>query len=485
MSSAGSSEVRPDHPLVYEINTRVWLRELGTDLARVQSGEIDRLAQLGFDYLWLMGVWRTGPPGRAVALAHAGCRVDYDAALPGWSEADVIGSPYAVSEYRVADELGGPDGLAAFRERLRARGVGLILDFVPNHLALDHPWVAAHPEWFVHRPLADAAGRDDGFPVGDRWLAFGRDPYFPPWTDTVQLDHRHPGLRAALVHELRRVADQCDGVRCDMAMLVLRDIFARTWADWPAPDMPASGELWPTAVQGARERHPTFLFLGEAYWDTEWRLQQLGFDHLYDKRLYDRLRDLDPAAVRAHLAADGAFQRRLCRFVENHDEPRAAAVWPGGRLRAALVAALTLPGMRLLHDGQLEGRRDRVPVQLARRAAESPDPEIATLHAGLVAALRSEPLRRGAWRLVDVDVVDTLNILAWVWDAGRFGQALCVVNLSDRPTSVRVPLPLAGLADRVVRLEDHLGSATVELADANSGVRLDLSAWDARVYAIR
>jgi glycosidase len=461
--------VRTDHPLVYEVNTRVWLGELGINLAGVPEGEIDRLAGWGVDYVWLMGVWQTGARGRAIARREPGLRAAYDAALRGWTEDDVVSSPYAVAGYHVADELGGPTALATFRERLAHKGIGLILDFIPNHLALDHPWVAEHPEWFVH--------------AADGQIAHGRDPYFPAWTDTAQLDHRHPGLRTALTDELVRIADQCDGVRCDMAMLVLREVFERTWSGWPAPGHQTAGEFWSAAIPAVRSKHPIFLMLGEAYWDTEWRLQQLGFDYLYDKRLYDRLADHDAPAARAHLRADDAFQRRLCRFVENHDEARSATVWPGDRLRAALVAGLTLPGLRLVHEGQVEGRRRRLPVQLARRADEPPDPQSATLHAGLFAALATAPFRRGVWRLVDqVDIVDTL---AWVWDAGRFGQAICVAHLSDRPAQVRVHLPLLGLADRTVGLEDHLGSPPIELADASQGVPLDLAPWDARIYAIR
>ena len=118
-------------------------------------------------------------------------------------------------------------------------------------------------------------------------LALGRDPFFPAWPDVVQLNAFSPELRAAVVETLRAIADQCDGVRCDMAMLVMNDTFAKTWDD-RGGERPAD-DYWPTVISAVRQTHPDFRFLAEAYWDLEWELQQQGLDFCYDKRLYDRL----------------------------------------------------------------------------------------------------------------------------------------------------------------------------------------------------
>jgi hypothetical protein len=444
-----------DHPLVYEINTRVWLRELGrASLADVPDAALRRLS--AFDYVWLMGVWQTGPEARARALAQEALRQGYDAARPDWRAGDVAASPYAVADYRVADELGGPAGLAALRARLARRGVGLLLDFVPNHLGLDHPWASSHPERFVRRP--------------DGSIEHGRDPYFPSWDDTLQLDHRRPETRAAAIELLRGVAAQCDGVRCDMAMLVLWDVFEGTWGGgW------MGGELWAEAIPRIRKQHPGFLFLAEAYWDLEYRLQRLGFDYTYDKRLYDRLRHADADAVANHLLADEAFARRCCRFLENHDEARAAAAFPPERHRAAAVVALTLPGMRLLHDGQLEGRTRPLPVQLLARSPEPPDRDLAAFYARLVAAAP----RRGAWRRLDPPP----PVLAWTWDAGRVGQSLVVVNYGPEASTAWLNVGLLGLAGRPVELWDRLSDErwTVD-GDALGDLELTLAPWEARLF---
>src|SRR5690606_525853 len=121
-----------------------------------------------------------------------------------------------------------------------------------------------------------------------------------------------------------------------------------------------------------RAEHPDLLFIAEVYWDLEWALQQQGFDYTYDKRLYDRLRAADARPARDHLHAEMAYQERLLRFIENHDEPRAAAAFGVQRSMAAAVLSFTVPGARLLHDGQLEGRTVKTPVQLGRRMAEPP-----------------------------------------------------------------------------------------------------------------
>ena len=195
----------------------------------------------------------------------------------------------------------------------------------------------------------------------------GAIPNFPGWPDTLQLDYANPALQAAKTAELLAIAEQCDGVRCDMAMLVLPEIFRRTWGRAPAP-------FWPTAIAAVRRAHPGFTFLAEAYWDLEWDLQQQGFDYCYDKRLYDRLHNADAGALRAHLAAGLDYQDRLARFLENHDEPRAAASFPWPQHRAAATVTYFAPGLRFFHQGQLTGARVHVPVHLCRGPVEAPDP---------------------------------------------------------------------------------------------------------------
>jgi hypothetical protein len=315
-------------------------------------------------------------------------------------------------------------------------------------VAPDHDWVALRPACF----LRDERGA----------LLCGKDPYFPPWPDTAQLDLRLAATRAALVEALVGVAARCDGVRCDMAMLVLDDVFRRTWAAHPPAvgEAEARGELWAEAIDAVRKEHPAFLFIAEAYWDLEWRLQLLGFDYTYDKSLYDRLSHASAPSIRAHLTATPDYQRRSVRFVENHDEPRVAAVLPPDRRRAAAVIAATVPGMRLFHHGQLEGRTIRASVHLARAAEEPVDEGCLAFYERLFAALRRPVLRSGSFATLKPDGPGGDAFVAYRWDAvghdSDQAPLVVVVNFGPARAACRVPLDLAGIGGRPVILADRM-----------------------------
>ncbi|OGL59523.1 MAG: hypothetical protein A3J27_12405 [Candidatus Tectomicrobia bacterium RIFCSPLOWO2_12_FULL_69_37] len=466
----------PANPLLYEINARVWLRELAGGgaplrLDRIPEDAILRLKEEGWNALWLMGVWAASPAGVRIARDHPGLREEYLRALPGLREEDVIGSPYAVGAYRAAPDLGGDEALLRLRERLAVHGLRLVLDFVPNHLARDHPWAAERPEVFVQGTEEDLARAPSDFfrgPEG-RVLAHGRDPNFPGWSDTVQINYASPAARERMRGELVRIASLCDGVRCDMAMLLLPDVIERTWGGRLGPG-PVQESFWPEAIAAVRALHPGFLFIAEAYWGREAELQEQGFDYTYDKWLYDRLRAGDPAAVRAHLGASVGYQRRCARFIENHDEERAARAFGGGRWLPAAAAAFGAPGLKLFHEGQLEGRKVRLPVQLARRPPEPPDPEIGEGYRRLVAFLREPLLRAGDFSLPEVRPagpggVSSGQVIALLWGppAGSTlrQRALIAANLGGSPACARIPLSSA------------LGAAAWVLEDRWDGSRYE------------
>jgi hypothetical protein len=416
----------PVSPSIYEINTWVWLgdltRKYGTliTLDSVPPAEWDALAQWGFDAVWLMGVWERSPEGARIAREHTGLQADYRRALPDYTEDDVIGSPYCIRRYEVDLWLGGREGLAVARKALTNRGMQLLLDFVPNHTARDHSWVDQHPDCYIQGTTSEAANRDAFFERNGHVIALGRDPYFPPWTDVAQLNAFHPALREAATRTLVDIAGQCDGVRCDMAMLLINRIFTGTWANRAGPQPPV--EFWPGVISAVKASNPEFLFVAEAYWGLEWELQQQGFDFCYDKRLYDRLTQGDAPSIRAHLGADLGYQRKLVRFLENHDEPRAATM-PLGRRRAAAVAIATLPGAKLWHEGQFEGRKIKLPVQLGRRPDEPVDTGLQEFYCALLPIVRK---CGGDWRLSDEG---DSRLLAWEWASGE----RTVVNFSTEP----------------------------------------------------
>ncbi|WP_436521388.1 alpha-amylase family glycosyl hydrolase [Actinoplanes sp. HUAS TT8] len=479
----------PAAPAIYEIDTWPWLtglaRRLGrpVTLANVPAWVWDEVATRGMDAVWLMGVWERSPAGLAVARVNDGLQRAFRHALPDLTPEDVVGSPYCVRRYRADERLGGPAGLAVARAELRKRGLRLILDYVPNHVAPDHPAVTRHPDWFIQGTETDLADDPTGwFHAGGRVIAHGRDPYFPPWPDVAQLNAFSPGMREATLAGMTDIAEQCDGMRCDMAMLLTNDIFARTWGRYAGP--PPEAEFWPDLIGRLRERHPEVVLIAEVYWDTEWLLQQQGFDFCYDKRLYDRLAHEDAAAVREHLAAGRDYQDRLIRFLENHDEPRAAASMPAGRNRAAAVAMATLPGAALWHDGQFEGRRTHLPVFLGRYPDEPVDPGLRDFHHRLIEVAAS--VRQGEWRLLPTlgwpDNPSHRDLLAWSWDS-----ALVVVNFSWHASQGRVELPWPGLAGRAWRITDRMDGRVFERSGselATDGLYVDLPPWGFHVLTL-
>ncbi|MDT7807724.1 MAG: hypothetical protein QOJ70_1537 [Acidobacteriota bacterium] len=489
----------PKYPTVYEINAWVWLSELSRmhgkplTLGDVPQSELERVAEYRFDALWLMGVWERSPGARQISRTHPELLEEYRRTLPCYTEADVVGSPYAVRGYRVDPALGGDEGLARLRARLRELGLRLVLDFIPNHMAIDHPWVKEHPERLVQGDAESLereprnyfrAGDDDGARV----FAYGRDPYFDGWPDTVQLDYRRAETRGAMSDALLSIAVKCDGVRCDMAMLVTRDIFLRTWGgEFDAPGT----EFWPEAVGGVKAEHPDFLLMAEVYWDMEYELQRQGFDFAYDKRLYDRLLTDDATAVRAHLRAELSYKSRLVRFIENHDERRAQEAFGPARSPAAATLALTLPGLRLLHEGQLEGWRTKLSVHLGRRPREPTDEVVSAHYRRLLAALSHAVFHDGDWRQIEPREAWAGNpgnehFVASFWTLGDDFR-LVTVNLSHERAQCYLPLDLPALAGRAWLLKDLLSEAEYTRDGdglLSSGLYLDVPAYGHHLFEI-
>jgi hypothetical protein len=479
--------VWPPYPSVYEINTWVWLAELSQKfatnitLSSVPAAEWDAIAAYGFDAVWLMGVWERSPAGITIANENQGLVDDFRRALPDFRTEDNVGSPYCVRKYAVDQRLGGPRGLAAAREELSKRGMNLILDFVPNHVALDHPWVAEHPEYFIQGD-ADDIGKDPSsfIEAGSLIYARGRDPFFPAWPDVLQLNAFSPGLRQAAIETVSSIAQQCDGIRCDMAMLFLNEIFERTW-DGRVGQRPAT-EYWADVILTVKKNYPGFLFIAEAYWDMEWQLQQLGFDFCYDKKLYDRLEHTNAENIRLHLGADPDYLGKLLRFIENHDEPRAAAVFSPEKQQAAALTIATLPGIRLFHEGQFEGRTVRLPVFLGRRPQEPGCQCLQDFYKKLLGAIDKPVFRDGQWSLCEQtgwpDNMTCRNLVAWGWlkDDDRY---LIIVNLSDQLSQSQVKVPWTDVVGKW-RLSDVISGATYERdgdAMRSPGLYVELGPW--------
>ena len=490
--------VWPHNPSFYEINTWVWLTSLSQvygktiTLRNVPDEVIKELASYKVDSIWLMGVWHRGPATRASALNYVH---EYRHALPDIRDEDVVGSAYAIHNYEVDPHLGGREGLATVRKQLAAHGMRLILDFVPNHVAVDHPWIASHPEYFITgtpQLLKDDSGNFFAAkgPKGQEIVvANGRDPYFPGWIDTAQLNGFNQDLRKQIIALLLDMASQCDGVRCDMAMLMMDDVFRNTWG-WRGVK-PLSKSYWPEIIPAIKSKYPDFLFIAEAYWSLEFAMQNEGFDFTYDKTMYDRIVAGDVNGIYAHLGAHINFLEKNVRFIENHDEPRAASEIGIERSRPAAVMICTLPGGVLLHDGQYTGRRVKLPVQIGRQPNEKLHKGLKTFYQRLLHETDHEIYRNGEWTLFTrYPACDGCegheNIIAYGW---RLGEEFRLVVINLRDTWSQAAIDLSVWANRLRRrnfqMQDvlHGTYSKYNASDLrDNGLRVDLDPYNVHIF---
>lgn len=476
---------------LFELHAPAWLarqaerfeREL--TLASAPDEAWIELAELGFDHVWVMGVWRRSPASRREARAPEAMR-RWRRALPDLRESDVLGSPYAIHDYSLDPRLGGIGDLARLRERLNRLGLGLILDFVPNHLAVDHPWVEAHPMRLVRGTGAAVERHPEWFfrgPQGELF-AHGRDPNFAPWNDTVQIDWTSAEARDALARELIRIGEVADGVRVDMAMLGLADVVDRTWSEVVARAPDAWIEPWHDILTRVRAARPGLVLIAEAYWGREPDLLKLGFDYAYDKTIYDLLVAEKVEELASYVRREPNWLDHGLHFAENHDEERAQMMFGPERARAATLAALTLPGLALVHDGQLEGAKRRAPIHLARAPRGDFTPGEEAFYRRLLAVTRDVTFRDGTWSVLDV----TPPLLAWTWRLGRDARVV-LLHASQHSATVEVDLgwALPPAIDRVVVI-DELGAGTVGVVGTGveaAPVRLHLDRWGTMVLRIQ
>lgn len=490
-----------DNPKLYEINTVAWLYELSRqygnkiNIGNVPTEQWDRLKDLGFDCVWLMGVWKRSKEGIRIFRTGTEWRSFqelFDSVLPGWTDDDIVGSPYSIASYSPDPMVGSWEDMGKVREELHGRSMKLILDFVPNHTAPDHPWIFEHPDFYFQGSDSDVKENQLLFSRiqnGKKVLnvARGKDPFFPPWSDTAQLNYFNPHMRSAMILELKRIADCCDGVRCDMAMLVLNDIFDKNW-EWAKKKIPyerPAREFW----HEVRDAVPGFLLIAETYWETESQLQHLGFDYVYDKKLYDRLRSFSPHDVVLHLKADVSFQKKLVRFIENHDELRSADIFSGKRSLAAATLFSTLPGMKLYHHGQLEGKKVRVPMQLRRVSHEEPNQELKAFHERLLYITKKDLFYDGEWQLKEVASAgddNFRNLIAHRWKAKNHLK-LIVVNLSQDYSQGRISLKNEISGEMAYIVNDELNDQRYVRKGkdmANPGLHVILEGWQSHVFDI-
>jgi Alpha amylase, catalytic domain len=486
-------------PKILEVNTRIWIKQFGENagLRDVPDDFIEELSYKGINIFWLMGIWMTSKSLVEKCCFGIDLVPGYIKALSDWKREDVIGSPFAIDDYKINPALGTEDDLKNFRSKLNKKGIKLILDFVPNHLGADSVLLDSHPEIFLQADketyLKDKYTFFEYQNKNYYYIAHGRDPFFPPWSDTSQLNFFETKTREFLIEKLKYISTVADGVRCDMAMLPLNNVFHNTWlgilnkSGYKKPDE----EFWKIAISEVKYKNTEFIFIAEAYWDLEWELQQLGFDFTYDKRLTDRLAGNDISDIKAHLNADPEFQKKSVRFLENHDEDRAITKFGKYKSLAAAVVISTLPGARFYYDGQFEGRKIKLPVQLGREPTEKIIRQVKNYYETILSITRDEIFTKGEWRLLYAEPVSAANnsfenFLAWEWHLND-ELRIVIVNYTFHSSQCRIKLEFK--TERTeLRFDDLLSNdsytrLTQELK--NPGLFVELKGYQSHIFSVK
>ena len=485
----------PKHPKIYEINTWPWLNYLSEiynttiTLQTIPEEIINRCSSI-FDAIWLMGVWERSPASKKIALGHTGLQNGYHKALHEFSDEDVVGSPYSIYYYHVDKHIGGIEGLKEVRQQLSERSTRLLLDYVPNHVSIDSLWTL-ESNLFIEGTLDDLMNHpEDYFSLSEKVYAHGRDPNFKGWTDTIQINAFSKESRQKTINTLLKIAEQCDGVRCDMAMLMTNAVFKNTWGQ-KAGSIPDK-EFWVEVIQAVKKKFPHFLFIAEVYWDMEWELQKQGFDFCYDKRLYDHLSHGDSQSIKDHLNADLDYQRKLVRFIENHDELRASTNFEESRNFASAIITMTLPGARLIHEGQMKGYKIKIPVQLGKRQIEEENQDLHNFYSHLLQIIPGKDLENGDWSLCKVNSVELedksfTNIISYLWWSDDIYR-LTVVNFSPGVARAHIAINQLNYGSCDWLFTDLLTGKKYDYNGVNLdkfGLYVKLSAWEGHIFDIK
>ena len=475
------------HPYIYEINTRAWLYELSKKYDRqilkisdIPTEEYDNLRDNGVDIVWMMGIWKLGKYGLEFDRKNG----DYSHLLPDFRPDDIIGSPFAITEYSCNHDIGTDSDLKELRRQLNSRGIKLMLDFIPNHSAFDANYVNKYPDMYINAP----EGVQDTNRYNSIGIAYGSDIGYKPWKDVAQLNIWNKKTREYMVENFLAVLTYADAVRCDVAYLVLNDVFEETWKyeleyyNYTRPDT----EFWTEAFKAGKELNPEAIFLAELYEGKYTEiLLELGFTYVYDKTLLDKL-VMNAQDVKEYIKSkNNDFWKNTCHYVENHDEER--IVFKTGsnyqKAKAAGTIAATVGGMIFMQHGQWEGKKNRLDVHLRRAAEEEDNAELVSYYKHLNNVIR-EPAFRGTntYFIENMRGEKQDDFIAYIREDGD-SHFLVVVNYSENKGCANVPIyNVKGYRYSLLHEAINDVEYVKSLGEVKNGMRVCLDAWESQIF---
>ncbi len=447
------------------INTRLWLNDLGQKYNRTVTVDtipdeawVEKLNN--YDIFWFMGIYL---PSQFSANHAKKYTHQYTYALPDINpDKDVVASPFAIADY-----LPNPHLVESWEawdkmvKKLHEADKKVYVDFVPNHTAVDHPWAREHPEYFIQGSrdqflknpnLYQAIGGQNG---QTHYLAHGKDPNYPEWSDTLQLNYGQEVVHHIMTEKLLSLVEHVDGVRCDMAMLLNPSTFLRTWG-WTLNEEEKqyiqNHQFWQEAIPKAKAKAQSlnkldFEFMAEAYWEKD--VLAKNFDYIYRDELYKHLvrvaRGENPYHLKEHIAhlLECAQNQGQCKdtvYLENHDEERAIKTMGKEFSQAAAALISFLPNtMLLINQGQDEGRTIRPPMQITRSPQEKSDQQLKSYYQNLLQLKQSKLFREGQWSMAKAHGQATNLIVLEVISSDQTIKALVCINMGKNQTQAYVP----------------------------------------------
>jgi hypothetical protein len=495
--------------LIYQVNVAVWLGEQSrherrpVTLDSISPSILDELADHGFHWLWLVGLWEGGDAAREILSRLSPLLEQFQADLPDLEREDIVGSPFVAKEFRVRGDLGGEDALEGLRADLARRDLRLLLDFAPNQVSVDHSLIEQSPDFFIHGSAGDMEfdGQKYFRAAEDRILAHGMDFQERPLAETAQPNFRHAGLRDGMLRELEKVAALADGVGVRAPDDLGPERFSACWGDRSLPrdgSSPVDRFFWAEGIARVRATQPRFVFLAEPRGEASSLLLEAGFDYTWSPRQYDPRLPCDATGFPEHFLAECREEARgegghKVRYLERDGDPRAAA-WlsPETHPCAAIVSYLP-PGVRLFRDGQLQGRRLPQNPYLARRCDEPLDRDWMAFYVRFLEILTRPEVESGSCELLPLSEAWEGNstwtqffVLLHTGSAGE--RLLSAVNCG--PLRAQCYADVSGLGPTGGRWTfQDLFSVDVHTREgeelARRGLYLDLGPWDYNVFEVR